>query len=99
MLMKVNNMYYIREQILAGEEWIYEQNRKYMKDVFMNTVGSGTHDIAFYIYDHPNQAPEWVVELCRQYICEWSADAKSFDPNKPSVKTLEKIAEYYRGGI
>lgn len=50
-------MYYVRERILAGVEEIYERNRKYMKDVFMNTVGSGTHDIAFYIYDHQDQAP------------------------------------------
>ena len=98
-LMKVNNMYYIRERILANAEEIYERNRRYMKDVFMNTVGYGAHDIAFYIYDHQNQAPQWVVDLCKQYIQEWSVDAKSFDRNKPSAKTLEKITAYYNGGI
>ena len=85
--------------MMISEQIIFERNRRYMKDVFMNTVGTGVHDIAFYIYDHPNQAPEWVVELCKQYIREWSVDAKSFDLNKPSSKTLVKIAKYYSGAM
>lgn len=71
------------------------ENQEVIRDLFRSIRGWNSHDFVLYVLDNDNQAPEYIKNLCYQYLEEWGVDAKELTLNKPSERTYSIIASYY----